>query len=196
MISVTGNNAAPYAARVKQHGFTLLEVLVALAVVAVVSAALIPSLVRQSPERQLETETDRLRRVMDLMCERAELDGRVLGLAISNSSYAVQIPGKILPEPGKEAPWEELKGAVWATHTLPKTMTLSLQTGSRGEVAELSDELPSKPQLPCAGQLELPEFALRIRLPLDEGPLERLITAMPASADQLQSGAVQVQKLR
>lgn len=178
------------------YGFTLLEVLVALAVAAVVSAVLIPSIVRQSPERQLETEVDRLRRVMDLMCERAELDGRVLGLAIANTSYAVQVPGKILPEPDKEPPWEVLKGATWQAHTLPKGMTLSLQTGSRSELADLTDELPSKPQLPCAGQIELPEFALRVQLQVDEQPLERVLVAMPANAEQVQNGSVQVQKLR
>ena len=179
-----------------KRGFTLLEVLVALAVVAVILAVLIPSLVRQSPERQLESETERLRRVMDLMCERAELDGRVLGLALANASYAVQMPGKVLPEAGKEAPWEVLSGAVWAAHNLPKGISLSLQTGSRGEQAVLNDELPTKPQLPCAGQIELPEFALQLRLALDDGALERVLVAMPASADQLQTGAVQVQKLR
>lgn len=177
-------------------GFTLLEVLVALAVIAVVSALLIPAIVRQSPERQLETEVDRLRRVMDLMCERAELDGRILGLAIANSSYAVQIPGKILPEPDKETPWEGLQGAVWGAHTLPKGMTLSLQTGSRSELAVLTDELPTKPQLPCAGQIDLPEFALSVRLQGDEQPLERVLVAMPASAEHVQTGSVQVQKRR
>lgn len=188
-ISATGINP-------RRRGFTLLEVLVALAVIAVVSAVLIPSLIRQSPERQIEAEAERLRRVMDLMCERAELDGRVLGLALSTTAYGVQVPGKIVAEPGKEAPWEVLSGAIWQAHILPKGMSLSLQTGSRAEAAVLGDELPSKPQLPCAGQIELPEFALRLQLALDDGAMVRLLSPMPASDEQVQTGTVQVQKIR
>lgn len=137
-----------------QQGFTLLELMVVVVVIAVVTAAILPAIARQNPERQLLAEARRLELVLNEMCSSAELDGRVLGLGLGKGVYAVYAPSR--------EGWEVLKKSpAYEAHTLALGISLTLQIDEK-EI-ELPDDLTGEPQIPCAGSDELPPFKLELR---------------------------------
>ena len=137
--------------------FTLLEVMVVLAVIAIITAVALPAIARSSPERKITQQAERIKQVLDLMCENAELDGRELGFAVANDSYQVLIPPTDGSEP--DAPWQVMKDReVFARFNLPDGMKLGLSLGENKEIIDLHDELPAVPQLPCLSASELPVF--------------------------------------
>ena len=155
-----------------------------LAVIAIITAVALPAIARSSPERKITQQAERIKQVLDLMCENAELDGRELGFAVANNSYQVLIPPADASEP--EAPWQELKGReVFARFDLPEGMRLALTLGNNAEVIELHDELPAAPQLPCLSTSELPEFRLTVSVGSAADQISRSIILQPPSLEKL-----------
>lgn len=70
-----------------QAGFTLIEILVALAVMAIIAAVLTISASSGGTEPRMQREMQRLRARIEYACERAELTGRDLGLHFDRSGY-------------------------------------------------------------------------------------------------------------
>ncbi len=70
------------------RGFTLIEILVALTILAVVAGILVLSTSNAGNEPRLRRETERLQARIDAACERAELTGRDLGLHLGEGGYA------------------------------------------------------------------------------------------------------------
>lgn len=185
-ISVTGT---PSKVR-KSAAFTLLEVLVVLAVVAIITAVALPAIARSSPERKVTQQAERIKQILDLMCENAEADGRELGLAVAKNSYQVLIPPDASAEvrPAGEAveSWQAFKGReVFGKHDLPDGMQFALNLGQNLEGVELLDELPQKPQLPCLAQSELPEFRLTVAIGAADDKISRSIVMQPPSTEKL-----------
>lgn len=69
------------------RGFTLLEVLVVVVIMAIVTAATVLSTGLLSDDRELAREADRLVALIDLAGEEALLQGRELGLLIEPEQY-------------------------------------------------------------------------------------------------------------
>ena len=178
-----------YLSKIHSAAFTLLEVMVVLAVIAIITAVALPAIARSSPERKITQQAERIKQVIDLMCENAELDGRELGFAVSKNSYQVLIPpsaSESLPADGKAAPWQAFKGReVFAKFALPEGMQLALTLGSKAEIVELSDELPPVPQLVCLAASELPEFRLSVSIGTAGDKISRTIVAQPPSVEKL-----------
>ena len=177
--------------------FTLLEVMVVLAVIAIITAVALPAIARSSPERKITQQAERIKQVLDLMCENAELDGRELGFAVSKNSYQVLIP-PTTTEPllieAKVEPWQAFKGReVFAKFVLPEGMQLALTLGSNAEIVELSDELPITPQLPCLAASELPEFRLSVFIGTAGDKISRSIVAQPPSVEKLANWAAMIE---
>jgi general secretion pathway protein H len=178
------------------RAFTLLEVLVVIAVIGVIVAVSIPSIAKQSPERQVLAQAERLKQIIDLMCENAELDGLVLGLGLARNRYGVLLPPSAGndPETQEKPPWESPKNrAVFAPFTLPEGMQMTLTIGLNNETVSLTDKLPNEPQLPCAGSSELPEFRLRLQLGDDENAIRHTLIPQPARIDQVSNFAVMIE---
>jgi type II secretion system protein H len=176
------------------YGFTLLELLIVLAIVALVCALAIAGFSAAQPTRKLDAEAERLKQVMDLMCEQAESDARVLGLSLARNLYAVMQP----PVPvtlaeqadAQPKPWKQLPNRPsFATRTLPAGMRLALRLGSSQRAVDLGEKLPDQPQIVCAGNLELGEFELQIILGKDENEIRRRIIATAPSIEQISSFA-------
>lgn len=137
-----------------QQGFTLLELMVVVVVIAVITATLMPAIARQNPDRQLLAEARRLELVLNEMCSSAELDGRILGLGLAKAAYAVYAPSR--------EGWEELKKSpAYAAHALASGVSVTLQIDE--QEIELVDDLTGEPQIPCAGSDELPPFNIELR---------------------------------
>ena len=179
--------------------FTLLEVMVVLAVIAIITAVALPAIARSSPERKITQQAERIKQVLDLMCENAELDGRELGLAVASDSYAVLIPpsaSEPLLADGKVAPWQAFKGReVFAKFALPEGMQLALTLGSNAEIVELGDELPTTPQLACLAASELPEFRLSVSIGTAGDKISRTIVAQPPSVEKLANWAAMIEAI-
>ena len=172
--------------------FTLLEVLVVLAVITIITAVALPAIVRSSPERKITLQAERIKQVIDLMCENAELDGRELGFAVSKNSYQVLIPPRDNSE--ADAPWQAFKGReVFAKYELPEGMQFALNLGNSAEVIELKDELPLTPQLPCLATSELPEFRLSVSIGTAGDKISRTIVAQPPSVEKLANWAAMLE---
>ena len=174
--------------------FTLLEVMVVLAVIAIITVVALPAIARSSPERKVTQQAERIKQVLNLMCENADLDGRELGFAIANKSYEVLIPPADSSK--SDAPWQAFKGReVFAKYDLPDGMGFTLSLGNSAEVIELSDEVPATPQLPCLATSELPEFRLTISIGVAADAIKRSIIAQPPSVEKLVNGSAMIEVL-
>jgi general secretion pathway protein H len=74
----------------RPSGFTLIEVLVALVIMAVLAGVMVLSLSGLDP-RRAEREAERLAALLTLACEQAELAGRELGVHLAASGYGFSL---------------------------------------------------------------------------------------------------------
>ncbi len=78
--------------RVATRGFTLIEVLVTVVILAVLASVLVLAVGVGDEEQWLQRESERLQARIVYACERAELTGRELGLHLRRSGYAFSSP--------------------------------------------------------------------------------------------------------
>ena len=116
-------------------GFSLIELLVALVIMAVLSGLLVLSSSGGGVEAQLREQAERLRARIEFACERSELSGRDIGLFLTSGGYGFS-------ERRGDA-WELLSRAELAPYQLRKGFTL------RGETGLLDEDYPEQPQMLC-----------------------------------------------
>lgn len=80
----------PNRLRAPLKGFTLIEVLVVVVILAVIAGALVIAL-PQFDQRRAEREAERLAALLALACEQAELAGRELGLHLVAGGYGFSL---------------------------------------------------------------------------------------------------------
>ena len=74
--------------RVAARGFTLIEMLVTVVILAVLASVLVLSVGAGDEEQRLRREVERLQARIVYACERAELTGREVGLHLRAGGYA------------------------------------------------------------------------------------------------------------
>ncbi len=116
-------------------GFTLIEMLVTLAILAVISAVLLLSTASSGTEPRLRLEVERLQARLNLACERAELTGRDMGLHLGSAMYGFSQRRGDLLEMQTKPPL--------APYTLPKDMQVVLPD------VKLVPGLTEKPLMLC-----------------------------------------------
>ena len=140
----------PRAAR----GFTLIEILVVVVILAVLAAAVTLAVGSVGGERQLARQGEQLRALFAYACEQAELSGRDLGISFDAQGYRFSI--------ANHADWiastaNELRTRQWSAGIVA---TLSRD----GHALAVTDKQPDKPQLVCFASGELTPFRLDLAL--------------------------------
>jgi general secretion pathway protein H len=135
-------------------GFTLIEVLVVIVILALLAATVTLTLLGSGGDRELTRDAERLRALVAYACERSELSGRPLGVTLVRTGYLFSE----LDEDG----WhrlkdDELRERHW---TLPLQATLARD----GIGVEIGTAPPPKPQLACFSSGELTPFRLDLAL--------------------------------
>lgn len=136
-------------------GFTLIEVLVAVAIIAIVALVVGIGLSGLGGNRELEREATRLKKHIDYACEIAVLDGRSMGLVQTGEGYRFvqRIAGQW--QPVKDQP-------ALAAHRLPATMRLHLKRENRQVPRTPPDSDAGRPQLACLASGEMTPFTAEL----------------------------------
>jgi len=163
----------------RARGFTLLEVLVVVAIVAVMSAALLLSAAGSGAERRVEDEATRLVRILQLVCDQSVIEARFIGFGVGSRTYA----GYDFTDAG----WKLIVGnQPLGVYSLPDGIVLTVPDSEQPLVATV----PEKPQFLCSPTGELGNLALDVgvagqtpqrRVRLDEGGQPRSVAATDIS---------------
>jgi general secretion pathway protein H len=163
-----------------QRGFSLIEIIVVVAIVAVLAGAITLSVNAVGAPRTVEREARRFEALVALACERAETSGRDVGVHLGTGNYGFRV---FLP-----GGWRIEAGGALRPRELPKGLALDARRD--GIVLELAPELPDEPQIVCFASGELTPFALDVTAGPDvepqrvrgeeDGSLERKLVDEPA----------------
>ena len=157
------------------RGFTLLEVIVVLAILAIISALAFVNLGAGGQSRALEQAAQRAKLVLEQMCERASFEGKLYGMLIYADGYEVQTPGSPTPPiDGSPWLWQVVKSPGFERVQIDSNIKISLeyageavnlpvaQAAGAGSAAQItSAQQPNTPQLVCIDDQSWPQFRLR-----------------------------------
>lgn len=102
-----------------QQGFTLLEILLVVALMAIVSTAVVLTVMPNDPQRQLEREAQRFAAVMNMAAEQAVMTGTEYGVVTTEAGYHFVRYGK--------GAWHKVeKDKLLRAYTLPDNIVLTL----------------------------------------------------------------------
>ena len=139
----------------RSTGFTLIEVLVAVAIMAIVALVVGIGLSGLGGNRELEREAARLKKHIDYACEIAVLDGRSMGLLQTAEGYRFlqRVAGQWQPVEGRPA---------LAAHRLPANLQLHLKRENRQVPRSAGDNNSRRPQLACLASGEMTPFVAEL----------------------------------
>src|SRR5580658_3440376 len=148
---------------VRSKGFTLVEILVVLVIMALVVSIAMLSIGTTGRDRQLDEETRRIQGLVDLLHERALLEGRDFGLRIEPTAYEF-----VVYDPRRDR-WSSLsQESEFRRRELPKGVSFQLELDSQIVVIKAidtsfsSDEAPPGPQVAIAASGEGTPFRLTL----------------------------------
>lgn len=104
---------------------TLIEILVVMAIIAIMAAVITVAVGALGGDSELDDEAGRLTDVVALSLEQAELEGRDFGLRLEPESY------EVMAFDGRRG-WVAVPGDVWLQrHALPPGLVFALETEGR-----------------------------------------------------------------
>ena len=122
-------------------GFTLIEILVVLVIIAVMTTIAVLSVGVLGKDRGLDTEGERYSDVVAAALEQAQLEGRDFGLHFTGSHY------EVLTYVTRRQRWESVPDdRLYAVHELPAGVSAHLQI--EGKDIELDDDKPGVAKVP------------------------------------------------
>ncbi len=148
--------------RPAETGFTLIEILVVVFIMAVVISIAVLSIGTSGRDAQLDEETRRIEGLLGLLHERAVLEGRDFGLRVEPTAYEF-----LMYVPAHDR-WERMSQEREFRHRdLPKGVSLQLQLDSHTVVLKpvdqnLSTDLVPTPQIAVAASGEGTPFRLTL----------------------------------
>jgi general secretion pathway protein H len=148
----------------RSKGFTLVEILVVVVIMAVVVSLTVLSVSATGRDSQLDEESRRIEGLVGLLHERALLEGRDFGLRIEPSAYEF-----VVYEPRRDR-WLTLDQEHEYRHReLPKGISFQLQLDSQVVVIKAidrnlaADQAPPSPQVAIAASGEGTPFKLTLQ---------------------------------
>ncbi len=148
------------------RGFTLVEILVVVLIMAIVVSMTVLSIGLGGRDTQLDQETRRIAGLLDMLHERAVLEGRDFGMRIEPAAYEF-----VVYEPLKDR-WLSLsEEGEFRRRELPKGLNFQLQLDGQTVVLKAvdrslpSDQPPPRPQLAVAASGEGTPFRLSLQRP-------------------------------
>jgi general secretion pathway protein H len=139
----------------RPSGFTLIEILVVVVILAVTAAAVTLAVSGAGGERQLARDAERLRALLGYACEQAEISGREIGLSLSRAGYRFSRGDHDQWLPAGDGELRPRKWSVSADAVLTRD----------GQRVDIGADFPEKPQLVCFSSGELTAFRLDLVLP-------------------------------
>jgi general secretion pathway protein H len=136
-------------------GFSLIEILVVTAILAVTAVAVTLAVGGAGGERQLARDAERLRALIGYACEHAELSGRQIGLSLDHDGYRFSSSDRADWLPERDGELRPRKWSVNADAVLTRD----------GQRVDIGAGFPDKPQLVCFSSGELTAFRLELALP-------------------------------
>src|SRR5271155_1351961 len=147
----------------RSRGFTLVEILVVVVIMAVVISLAVLSIGVTGRDSQLDEESRRIAGLVDLLHDRALLEGRDFGLRIEHTAYEF-----VVYDPDRDR-WMPLNQEQEFRHrTLPKGLSFQLELDSQVVVLKpidrnlAGDDPPPGPQVAVAASGEGTPFRLTL----------------------------------
>jgi general secretion pathway protein H len=124
--SAIGISTSPPMLRAAQRGFSLLELLVVVAIIGILVGAVVLSIDIVGADREVEQETQRLRGMVDLLHEEALMQGRDYGLMLTRTGYRFYVYDY------RQLKWAEpADDRLLREHSLPKPFELAVALDDR-----------------------------------------------------------------
>jgi general secretion pathway protein H len=148
----------------RSQGFTLVEILVVVVIMAIVISLAVLSIGTTGRDPQLDEESRRLEGLVDLLHDRALLEGRDFGLRIEPSAYEF-----VVYDPRRDRWMTFDQEAEFRHRELPKGLSFQLELDSQVVVIKpidrtlASDEVPAAPQVAIAASGEGTPFRLTLQ---------------------------------
>lgn len=161
----------------RPRGLSLIELLVVVAILAILATAALLAVDSAGPGRQVERELRRLGGRIELACERAQLTGLEAGLHLHRAGYAFS-------RAGVEG-WEPEIVPELRASTLVQGLALSAQR--EGAELELGESEVDDPQVVCLPSGELTAFVVTISTP--SGGVRGQLRGEPDGTLRLTAGA-------
>jgi general secretion pathway protein H len=158
-ISATGMSRRNNSARACRAGFTLVEMLVVVVIIAIIATGALLSIGAVGRDTELETESERMLALLKYAREQAELRTRELGLLCEENRYRF-----VVYEPFKNE-WVEVEtDEALRARELPEGLSLSLVVEARPVVLRRPpDSKDLTPQIMIYSNGDLTPFELTVR---------------------------------